>query len=79
MKRVQTTVLIDIESSVWKYPEVPGIESFKGKLMHTASWDSEVDLQDKVVAVIGSGSSAVQVVPNIAPRRTHSLFNSIRY
>lgn len=36
--------------------------------MHTASWDTTVDLRDKVVAVIGSGSSAIQVVPGVAPR-----------
>lgn len=38
--------------------------------MHTASWNSKVELEDKVVAVIGSGSSAIQVVPGIALRES---------
>lgn len=35
--------------------------------MHTAAWDSSYDLSGKTVAVIGGGSSAVQVIPNIQP------------
>lgn len=42
-------------------------------MMHTAAWDTEVDLRDKVVAVIGSGSSAIQVVPNIQPSKSSGL------
>lgn len=51
----------------WKYPDIPGISEFKGKLMHSATWDREVDLKGKTVAVIGGGSSAVQIVPQIQP------------
>ena len=51
----------------WKYPNIPGIDLFKGKLMHSAKWDSTYDLQGKTVAVVGGGSSAVQIVPNIQP------------
>ncbi|TVY68915.1 putative sterigmatocystin biosynthesis monooxygenase [Lachnellula suecica] len=51
----------------WKYPDVPGISDFKGKLMHSASWDSEYDLRGKTVAVLGGGSSAVQIIPQIQP------------
>jgi cation diffusion facilitator CzcD-associated flavoprotein CzcO len=51
----------------WKWPQVPGIEKFKTKL-HSANWDDSVDLQDKVVGIIGNGSSAVQIIPAIFPK-----------
>ena len=50
-----------------KPPEIPGIEGFAGTTMHTARWDDSVDLRGKRVALIGTGASAVQVVPTIAP------------
>ncbi len=49
-----------------KYPEIPGIETFKGTAVHAARWDHNVNLLGKRVGVIGSGASAIQVVPNIA-------------
>lgn len=52
----------------WKYPNIPGLEEFKGKLIHSANWDSSVDLNDKRVAVIGGGSSGVQIIPSIQPQ-----------
>jgi cation diffusion facilitator CzcD-associated flavoprotein CzcO len=48
-------------------PDIAGLESFAGKTMHTARWDHDYDLGSKRVAVIGTGASAVQVVPEIAP------------
>ena len=48
-------------------PAIPGLETFAGKAMHTARWDHGYDLTSKRVAVIGTGASAVQVVPEIAP------------
>ncbi|MEO3790644.1 NAD(P)/FAD-dependent oxidoreductase [Nonomuraea sp. B10E15] len=50
-----------------RYPEISGRESFAGPAMHSASWDRTVDLTGKRVAVIGTGASAVQFVPQIAP------------
>ena len=49
------------------YPEIPGMSEFEGEMMHTARWKHEVDLTGKQVSVIGTGASAVQVVPAIAP------------
>lgn len=49
------------------YPDIPGIEDFAGELFHTARWNHDADLAGKDVAVIGTGASAVQVVPAIAP------------
>ena len=48
-------------------PDIPGIEDFAGVTIHTARWDHDVDLRGKRVALIGTGASAVQVVPTIAP------------
>lgn len=49
-------------------PQLPGIESFAGKAFHSARWDQSVDLQGKNIAVIGNGASAIQFVPQIAPK-----------
>lgn len=51
----------------WQYPKIPGLDLFKGKLMHSAKWDNSYDLAGKTVALIGGGSSAVQIIPNIQP------------
>jgi cation diffusion facilitator CzcD-associated flavoprotein CzcO len=50
-----------------RLPDIAGLESFAGKVIHTARWDHEYDLAGKHVAVIGTGASAIQVVPSIAP------------
>jgi cation diffusion facilitator CzcD-associated flavoprotein CzcO len=48
------------------YPtDIPGIDTFKGKMCHTAEWDKTVDFKNKRVAVIGTGASAIQVVPKV--------------
>lgn len=57
-----------LTSSAWKYPDISGLETFKGKLMHTARWDDQYSLDGKTVAVIGGGSSAVQLIPSIQPK-----------
>jgi cation diffusion facilitator CzcD-associated flavoprotein CzcO len=48
-------------------PDIEGLASFRGKVMHTARWDHAYDVRGKRVAVIGTGASAVQLVPSIAP------------
>ena len=50
-----------------KLPDIPGLESFQGKTMHSARWDSDYDLKGKRVASIGTGASAIQYVPEIQP------------
>jgi cation diffusion facilitator CzcD-associated flavoprotein CzcO len=52
--------------SVPAKPEIPGLESFEGKLFHSARWDHSFPLGGKTVAVIGTGASAIQIVPGIA-------------
>jgi cation diffusion facilitator CzcD-associated flavoprotein CzcO len=48
-------------------PGLPGIANFKGQSWHSARWNHEYDLRGKKVAVVGTGASAVQFVPKIAP------------
>src|SRR5882757_824768 len=48
-------------------PDIDGVDSFAGITMHTARWDHSQDLMGKRVALIGTGASAVQVIPEIAP------------
>ncbi|HEY0104873.1 MAG TPA: NAD(P)/FAD-dependent oxidoreductase [Rhizomicrobium sp.] len=50
-----------------RLPDIEGIETFQGKSFHSATWDHSVDLKGKRVAVIGTGASAFQFVPEIAP------------
>jgi cation diffusion facilitator CzcD-associated flavoprotein CzcO len=49
-----------------RYPDIAGLADFSGAVMHTAQWDSTVDLTGKRVAVVGTGASGVQVVPELA-------------
>jgi cation diffusion facilitator CzcD-associated flavoprotein CzcO len=51
-----------------QYPKLKGIERFAGRKFHSSTWDHSVDLDDKNVAVVGTGASAIQFVPQIAPR-----------
>jgi cation diffusion facilitator CzcD-associated flavoprotein CzcO len=53
--------------TVPKLPDINGVDSFGGTIMHTARWDHSQDLSGKRVAVIGTGASAVQLIPEIAP------------
>ncbi len=48
-------------------PDLPGLERFRGKAFHSARWDHDHDLRGERVAVIGTGASAIQFVPAIAP------------
>lgn len=48
------------------YPNIEGLNDFKGPIFHSATWQHDVDLKDKTVAVIGTGASAIQFIPEIA-------------
>jgi cation diffusion facilitator CzcD-associated flavoprotein CzcO len=49
-------------------PDIAGVSSFEGKAFHTARWDDTYPLDGKTVGVIGTGASAIQIVPSIAAR-----------
>lgn len=49
-------------------PHIKGIEKFQGKVFHSSQWDHQYDLSGKNVASIGTGGSAIQYIPEIAPK-----------
>src|SRR5262249_14601690 len=49
-------------------PHIPGLGAFEGKMFHSARWDHGYALEGKTVAVVGTGASAIQIVPAIASR-----------
>lgn len=49
-------------------PEMPGQDTFQGDQFHSAQWNATADLNDKHVAVVGTGASAIQIIPRIADR-----------
>jgi cation diffusion facilitator CzcD-associated flavoprotein CzcO len=51
-----------------KMPDIPGLDGFSGKAFHSARWDHDYDLAGKRVAMIGTGASAIQIVPSIQPK-----------
>ena len=50
------------------YPPLSGIDDFNGPHFHSARWDHDVDLTGKTVAVVGTGASAIQFVPEVAKK-----------
>ncbi|MET7637460.1 NAD(P)/FAD-dependent oxidoreductase [Streptomyces sp. NPDC005438] len=70
----QGTVLADVVVSATgplsdpKVPDIPGLDGFTGQVFHSAQWDHDFDPTGKRVAVIGTGASAIQIVPAIQPQ-----------
>jgi cation diffusion facilitator CzcD-associated flavoprotein CzcO len=66
--------------NAWSWPDIKGLSSFKGHLSHSAGyqyWAKKTSFERKRVAVIGNGSSAIQIVPELAKVASH-LTNIIR-
>ncbi|ETI26517.1 hypothetical protein G647_03294 [Cladophialophora carrionii CBS 160.54] len=61
----------------WKWPDIPGLHSFQGVLQHSAHYTEGLDLKGKRVAVIGTGSSGIQIVAKIAYEVDH-LYTWVR-
>ncbi|KAL3484699.1 FAD/NAD(P)-binding domain-containing protein [Aspergillus germanicus] len=61
----------------WKWPDIPGLEDFAGERVHSAAWPEDFEYRGKRVAVIGNGSSGVQIVPAIQ-RDVQTLVHFIR-
>jgi cation diffusion facilitator CzcD-associated flavoprotein CzcO len=51
--------------------DIPGLESFGGRIVRTPAWDDDLDLTGRRVAVIGTGATAVQLIPEVARRAAH--------
>jgi len=54
-----------------KMPDVPGLEKFKGKIIHTSRWDHSYDFRGKKVGWIGTGATSIQAIPEIADDVEH--------
>ena len=54
-----------------KFPSIKGLDSFSGEIFHSAQWDHDVQLDGKRIGVVGSGASAIQIVPEIAEIAAH--------
>jgi cation diffusion facilitator CzcD-associated flavoprotein CzcO len=67
--RIKARVLVSGMGAlhVPRYPDLKGLEHFKGPAFHSSAWDYNVDLAGKNVGVVGTGASAIQFVPQIAP------------
>ncbi len=48
-----------------KLPDIRGVDTYEGKMIHSARWDHDYDFTGKRVAVIGTGASAVQIIPEL--------------
>ncbi|KAK6380930.1 hypothetical protein LTS17_005131 [Exophiala oligosperma] len=61
----------------WKWPSIAGLDKFQGKLLHSADWDSSWDWTDRKVALIGCGSSAIQILPKLQAKAS-AVYNFAR-
>lgn len=57
--------------NVPRLPDIPGLNDFRGKMMHSARWDWSYSLRGKKVAIIGNGATAAQIIPEIAKEVGH--------
>lgn len=48
-----------------RLPDIPGIESFSGEWFHSSSWNHDLDLTGKRIGVVGTGASAIQIIPQM--------------
>lgn len=72
-ERVEATALVTAVGQLNRprFPDIKGRESFAGPSFHSAQWRHDIDLTGKRVAVIGTGASAFQFTPEIAPKAAH--------
>lgn len=60
------------------WPKIPGFDRFKGNLVHSARWDHSLDYSNKKIAVIGNGSSGIQIVPSMVKLPGTTVRNFVR-
>lgn len=67
----------NLNNKMW--PDVPGLwDKFKGEVMHSAAWNKDYDFEYKRIGVIGSGSSAIQIIPKMQAKKGAKLNCFIR-
>ncbi|KIW96797.1 uncharacterized protein Z519_02188 [Cladophialophora bantiana CBS 173.52] len=52
--------------NAWNWPDIPGLDDFEGPKLHSAAWDHSINPTNKRIAVIGNGSSGIQILPKLA-------------
>ncbi len=62
----------------YKWPTIPGLHDFKGHIIHSAQWDHDYDYSNKRIAVIGNGSSGIQIVPQLQKLAGADVTNFLR-
>lgn len=55
------------------FPDIPGVKDFKGESFHTSRWPSEWRIENKRVGIIGTGATAIQIIPEICKLPLKSL------
>ncbi|KAL4865917.1 hypothetical protein BDV12DRAFT_199685 [Aspergillus spectabilis] len=60
------------------WPSIPGLQDFQGKIVHSAEWDHDFDYSGKKIAVIGNGSSGIQITPQMAKLPGTTVVNYMR-
>jgi cation diffusion facilitator CzcD-associated flavoprotein CzcO len=60
------------------WPDIPGLGDFKGHVTHSAHWDHDYDYSNKRIAVIGNGSSGIQITPQMAKLPGTEVVNFMR-
>ena len=72
-RRVRATYLVTATGflSQPKNPDIAGVDEFAGTVLHSARWDDDADLDGRRVAIIGTGATAVQLIPELAERAAH--------
>ena len=63
--RARTVVLASGPLPDHKLPDIRGVDTYEGTVIHSARWDHDYDFAGKRVAVIGTGASAVQIIPEL--------------
>lgn len=61
-----------------QWPDTPGLWDFKGEIMHSAAWNQDYDFRNKRIGIVGSGSSAIQIVPKLQAKEGAKLNCFIR-
>ncbi|KAK5000128.1 hypothetical protein LTR66_000953 [Elasticomyces elasticus] len=66
----EANIVISARGSLndYKWPNIPGLKDFQGTLMHSAAWDPKAELDGRTIGIIGAGSSAIQIVPELQSR-----------
>jgi cation diffusion facilitator CzcD-associated flavoprotein CzcO len=72
-EKSQADVLITATGALhqWRYPDIDGLEEFRGAMFHSAAWDHDVELAGRRIGVVGNGSSGVQMMAPLSEVASH--------